>query len=109
MATKRVELNEDEDSQGYNGIKNNEVILDEELLMHDMWLDPVAAIPAIVYSKKNSIGKMYAKKVRDDLCDHFGCTLNGGGLIPLVGIDDEGQLPPAGPFVAHDEVSSIAI
>jgi len=111
MAKQRVKYNYGGDSEGNNSLKNNEVVLDEELLMHDIWENPITAIPAILYTESNNdagLNREYAKKVRDDLCNHFGCTQNGGGLIPLVKIDDT-KYQPSGPFFPDSADSNIAV
>jgi len=112
MAKQRLKYNDGSDKEGPNTEKNNEVVLDEELLIHDIWQNPITAIPAIVYTKKtnkNGLNKKYAQGIRDDLCKAYGCEQNGGGVIPLVMIDDT-QYQANGPFFADtDEDLSIAI
>merc|ERR1712187_265641 len=88
---------------------NNEIVIDEELMIPDYWEDPVAAIPAFVYTKSNEvIAKGEAKQVRDDFCSYYGCEQNGGSKIPLVRIDDTKKLDN-GPFEAANEESSFVV
>lgn len=100
MAKQRLKYNDGSDNEGPNLEKNNEVVLDEELLIKDIWENPITAIPAVLYTKSNNaagINRMYAAKVRDDLCNIFGCGQNGGGTIPLVMVDDT-EYQKGGPF-----------
>jgi hypothetical protein len=112
MAKMRLKYNYGADSEGNNSMKNNEVVLDEELLIKDIWEDPVSAIPAILYTARTDIGGINRNKaiaIRDDLCNVFGCTQNGGGLIPLVKVDDT-RYYPQGPFFADSPAdASIAV
>jgi len=102
MAKMRLKYNKGEDKEGNNTMKNNEVVLDELLLMEDIRENPIYAIPAIVYTESQNvegINRKYAMDIRKDLCTAWGCEENGGGLIPLVKIDDT-RYWPDGPFKA---------
>lgn len=105
MARERLRLNGGEDNHdGKFDVLNNEVIIDAELFLEDLQNDPVSAVPAIVYTKStnaNNINRNYAIQVRDDLCSNYKCEENGGGLIPLVMIDDTDST--SNPFVADTE------
>jgi hypothetical protein len=91
---------------------NNEVVLDEELLIPDLWEDPVAAIPVFIYAKSNEvIAKQEAGQMRDRFCTYYHCSENGGGRIPLVMVDDT-SYQANGPFSAlssEDEDSSMMV
>jgi hypothetical protein len=113
MAEQRMLNNDGSDNEGPNIEKNNEVVLDEELLIPDIWKDPTMAITGIVYSKKTNQGglnKKYAMQLQTDVCKHLGCDENGGGMIPLVMVDDV-DYQENGPFFddSAGEVASIAI
>merc|ERR1719222_1299383 len=109
MAKQRLKYNDGHDATGKNLEKNNEVVLDEELLIPDFWEDPVAAIPAFIYTKSNMpISRNHAQMVRDDFCRHQYCEQNGGGLIPLVMVDDQ-TYHKEGPFVADGEEESAVV
>merc|ERR1712187_775329 len=106
MLKHRFELNNDSVA---NMQMNNEIVIDEELMIPDYWKDPVAAIPAFVYTKSNeAIAKKDAQLVRDEFCFYYGCEQNGGSKIPLVLIDDTKKLDN-GPFVAVNEESSFVV
>jgi hypothetical protein len=92
-----------------NIVLNNEIVLDEELLLPDIWLDPVAAIPAFIYAKSNEvIAKTHAGQMRDQYCEYYHCEANGGGKPPLVMVDDTAY-HPEGPFSSSGEESSMVV
>merc|ERR1712224_377707 len=103
MVKQRIKFNDGEDGSGPNIEKNNELVLDEELMIPAYWQNPMEAITAFVYLKSNAvIARSAAKDMRDDFCRVNYCEHNGGGLIPLVMIDDL-TYHADGPFVADTE------
>jgi hypothetical protein len=110
MAKQRIKYNDGmDDGNGGSGLSNslmnNEVVLDEELLIPDYWVDPVAAIPAFIFTKSDSIaGRIInlndVTKMRDEFCDYYSCSHGGGGVIPLVEVDDQAEIGTTGPFRA---------
>lgn len=85
MATLRVQYNEGKDTQGVsNYVAWNEVVLDELLLLPDMWYDPAPVLTAFLYTKGGlPISKNLATQVRDDFCKFYKIS-----DIPLVMVDD---------------------
>jgi hypothetical protein len=88
---------------------NNEIVIDEKLLIPDLWEDPVAAIPAFIYAKSNQvIAKEEVSTMRDQFCEYYRCSEHGGGKIPLVMVDDT-SYNPNGPFSADSSGDSSMI
>jgi len=110
MAEARVEKQVDRkdpvDTEKSLSELNNEVVLDEELLLPDLWKDPVAAIPAFVCFEHDKVSKINVKKMRDEYCKHYQCSIKGGGVVPIVAIDQDKNVNDEGPFIAFDEVTA---
>lgn len=103
MAKARIKYNSGSDKEGPNIEKWNEIVLDEYLLLPDIWYDPARAIPAFVYTKSQlPISKRNAEAMRDEFC-----TVNGVEKIPVVEIDDT-VYRPEGPFQPPEEEKETA-
>lgn len=95
MAKKRIALNNGKDKEGPNIEKWNEVVLDDTLLIEDLWWDPAVAIPAFIYTKsKLPESRQHAQQMRDEFCEYYHVD-----KIPLVEVDDL-QYNEKGPFTA---------
>mmetsp|Transcript_62103 Transcript_62103/g.108695 ORF Transcript_62103/g.108695 Transcript_62103/m.108695 type:complete len:381 (+) Transcript_62103:46-1188(+) len=84
----------DKDPQNTSKIEEwNEIVIDETLLVPQIWLDPAVAIPAIVYVRTApAASKADAYKVRDELCETMGLKEK----IPVLAVDPN---LPVNPFV----------
>lgn len=75
------------DSEGPNVEKWNEVVIDEELLLHRMKSDPASVIRAFIYRKHpTDIFKRQAAKMRDEFYE-IG-NFNDEPQIPIIAWDD---------------------
>lgn len=84
----------------------NEVVIDENVLMEHLAIDPVSAIPAMVYDKsRGGVGLIYARKLRQGFADLYG---EAALKIPLIAIDDKIVVNNRqGPFIAEmDELAT---
>jgi len=101
MAAYRIKYNDGYDFEGPNVKKWNEVVLDETLLLPDMWYDPASALVAFLYTKsQRPISLKQAKAMRDYFCEFYKVQ-----NIPLVEIDDLAN-KDTGPF--HETTSDAA-
>jgi len=84
----------------------NEVVIDENVLMEQLAIDPVSVIPAMIYVKSRGAGLIYARKLRQGFADLYG---EAALKIPLIAIDDEmvaHGVTGRGPFIATDELAT---
>merc|ERR1712046_569702 len=95
-----VKFNNGSDRFGPTIEKWNEVVIDETLMLPEIWNDPALVIPAFVYAKsKMPISKDDARRMRDEFC-----AFNKVASIPLVEIDDT-QYRADGPFTLPSDES----
>jgi len=103
MAKARLKYNEGSDDKGPHIEKWNEIVVDETLMLPDIWQDPALIIPAFIYTKSGlPLSKQMAKQMRDEFCKH-----NKVSPIPLVEVDDT-VFRPDGPFTLPSDDSSAA-
>jgi len=104
MAVDRVKYNGGKDTEGPNIEKWNEVVLDEHLLLPDMWYDPAPVLVAFLYTaSQKPISLKNAQAMRDEFGDFYGVK-----DIPLVEVDDNGD-KESGPFKATTEDESVMV
>lgn len=100
MAINHVRFNGGKDVEGPNIEKWNEVVIDECLMLHEVFYDPVVAIPAIIYDNSLPQNKGFAQQRRDEFCKYNFLEHK----IPIVAADRTWTTgSPGGPFMAEDE------
>lgn len=77
---------------------HNEVVLDERLLIPAIRKDPAVVIPAFVYAKSKTVGRQAAEQMRDKFCEEYQVS-----KIPVIGINDEVDFRPTGPFFIPED------
>jgi len=106
MANFRVKYNGGHDTEGPNVEKWNEVVLDELLLLPDMWYDPATVLTAFLYTKSQlPISLQNAQAMQREFCDYYKVK-----DIPIVMVDDSAD-HETGPFQAQptDDASTMVI
>lgn len=79
----------------------NEVVIDENILIEQLAVDPAPVIPAFTYVKSNPAGLTYARRMRDYFVEHYSVP----GETPLIAIDDVMSMTNGeGPFSAEIDV-----
>jgi len=61
MANARMKFNSGNDDTGPKAQKWNEVVIDEHLMLPDIWHDPALVIPAFIYAKSKNAGGLAAR------------------------------------------------
>lgn len=85
MAKDRILYNDGSDATGPNVEKWNEIVLDEQLVLSDILLDPAAAVPAFLYAKSLAPdSRKHAMDARDEFCKANKVV----GSIPVVMAND---------------------
>lgn len=78
----------------------NEVIIDNHLLIPDLWFDPATVLSAFIYVKSIPRSRDVAEKMSQKFSERYSV-----GKIPVIGVNDLVDFRPTGPFVAEAEVS----
>jgi len=82
-----------------NYAEHNELVIDERVLIPQIWFDPAVTIPAFVFAKsRENEGRKLAETMRDKFSRDYQV-----GKIPVMGVNDVTSFMPNGPFFAPED------
>jgi hypothetical protein len=79
---------------------HNELVIDDRVLIPQIWEDPAVTIPAFFFTQSYAkSGRKAAEAMRDKFSQQYQV-----GKVPVVGINDQSDFRPNGPFYDPDTV-----